>query len=261
VGVQAVLDAVGETGVFDDAVGAAVKKSGLMDTLIEWGRKVPGAKEMIQNVKDRTAAALHRLGMDLDKWNLTRDQETEAIKLVEAANDFTDEEAGQIAQQVASELTHSDVNATIESNKTIFLKSKNMKLEGMQHPETDVAFKKVQFILNGSSCEVVAAQFKNVGQVHLQQEAYLWRRGKQDRCSSLLLWETLSQMDQSQNTLTEEQMQQLAKGKKPTGYTWHHDVIPGTVQLVDTKIHQKTGHTGGYAIWGRGSKTGGHDDG
>ena len=34
-GVQAVLDAVGETGVFDDAVGAAVKKSGLMDTLIE----------------------------------------------------------------------------------------------------------------------------------------------------------------------------------------------------------------------------------
>ena len=35
--VQAVLDAVGETGVFDDAVGAAVKKSGLMDTLVEWG--------------------------------------------------------------------------------------------------------------------------------------------------------------------------------------------------------------------------------
>ena len=37
VGVQAVLDAVGETGVFDDAVGAAVKKSGQMDTLVEWG--------------------------------------------------------------------------------------------------------------------------------------------------------------------------------------------------------------------------------
>ena len=196
-GLAAGVELLVESGATEEMIGAAVKKSGLMDTLIELGRKIPGAKEMIQNVKDQTAAALHRLGMDLNTWDLTRDQETEAIKLVEAMNDFTDEEAGQIAQQVASELTHSDVNATIESNKTIFLKSKNMKLEGMQHPETDVAFKKVQFILNGSSCEVVAAQFKNVGQVHLQQEAYLWRRGKQDRCSSLLLWETLSQMDQS----------------------------------------------------------------
>ncbi|MBQ4576705.1 MAG: hypothetical protein IJB07_03150 [Firmicutes bacterium] len=118
VGVQAVLDAVGETGVFDDAVGAAVKKSGLMDTLVEWGRKIPGAKEMIQNVKDRTAAALHRLGMDLNTWDLTRDQETEAIKLVEAANDFTDEEAGMLAKTYANnlELTTAGTDDIVDSS-------------------------------------------------------------------------------------------------------------------------------------------------
>jgi A nuclease of the HNH/ENDO VII superfamily with conserved WHH len=35
----------------------------------------------------------------------------------------------------------------------------------------------------------------------------------------------------------------------PKGYTWHHHEDTGRMQLVDTKIHKTTAHTGGYAIW------------
>jgi len=35
----------------------------------------------------------------------------------------------------------------------------------------------------------------------------------------------------------------------PKGYTWHHHQTTGRMQLVETKIHSKTGHTGGFALW------------
>jgi len=37
----------------------------------------------------------------------------------------------------------------------------------------------------------------------------------------------------------------------PKGYTWHHHQDYGRMQLVKTSIHSKTGHTGGWSIWGR----------
>jgi hypothetical protein len=42
--------------------------------------------------------------------------------------------------------------------------------------------------------------------------------------------------------------------KNPPGLTWHHNQKPGLMQLVDTKIHAATGHTGGQAIWGNRAK-------
>jgi len=98
VGVQAVLDAVGETGVFDDAVGAAVKKTGLMDTLIEWGRKIPGAKQIIDSVEERLDKQLFKAGMDMYDRNLTRKQEKDWIELTIDLNDFTDAETAEIVK-------------------------------------------------------------------------------------------------------------------------------------------------------------------
>ncbi|MEM7174094.1 MAG: HNH endonuclease [Bacteroidota bacterium] len=40
----------------------------------------------------------------------------------------------------------------------------------------------------------------------------------------------------------------------PPGYTWHHHQEYGVMELVETEIHQKTGHTGGWALWGKNVK-------
>jgi RHS repeat-associated protein len=34
----------------------------------------------------------------------------------------------------------------------------------------------------------------------------------------------------------------------PKGYTWHHHQEKGRMQLVDSDIHSKTGHTGGFSM-------------
>ncbi|MBS1749785.1 MAG: HNH endonuclease, partial [Bacteroidetes bacterium] len=34
----------------------------------------------------------------------------------------------------------------------------------------------------------------------------------------------------------------------PKGYTWHHHETDGRMQLVESKVHSKTGHTGGFSL-------------
>ena len=36
----------------------------------------------------------------------------------------------------------------------------------------------------------------------------------------------------------------------PRNYTWHHHQTPGRMQLVSSKVHASTGHTGGFSLWG-----------
>lgn len=40
----------------------------------------------------------------------------------------------------------------------------------------------------------------------------------------------------------------------PSGYTWHHGVNPGQMDLVPTDIHQSARHRGGRSIWGGGAE-------
>ncbi len=35
----------------------------------------------------------------------------------------------------------------------------------------------------------------------------------------------------------------------PRGYVWHHNEKYGVMQLVDSTVHLKTGHTGGFNLW------------
>lgn len=35
----------------------------------------------------------------------------------------------------------------------------------------------------------------------------------------------------------------------PKGYTWHHHQSKGRMQLVNSSVHSKTGHTGGFSLW------------
>ncbi|WP_224773324.1 HNH endonuclease [Metabacillus idriensis] len=54
--------------------------------------------------------------------------------------------------------------------------------------------------------------------------------------------------------LDEDNLIDLKAGKTPEKYTWHHHQKPGRMELVDSEIHSKTGHTGGQKIWGKDSE-------
>ena len=51
----------------------------------------------------------------------------------------------------------------------------------------------------------------------------------------------------------DDQLEAIRSGEKPSGFTWHHDVEPGNMQLVPSRIHQNCGHYGGKNVWGGGT--------
>jgi len=54
-------------------------------------------------------------------------------------------------------------------------------------------------------------------------------------------------MDKHQ--FTQEQLQQLSMERTPRGFVWHHDVVPGNMQLVESHVHRRTAHDTGYCNW------------
>ena len=52
---------------------------------------------------------------------------------------------------------------------------------------------------------------------------------------------------------TPDQLADIKAGDNPYGYTWHHDVDPGHMQLVPMDVHQACRHSGGRSLWGGGA--------
>lgn len=50
-----------------------------------------------------------------------------------------------------------------------------------------------------------------------------------------------------------DQLAAIEARETPDGHTWHHDVEPGKMQLIPTRIHQVCTHYGGRSLWGGGS--------
>ena len=69
---------------------------------------------------------------------------------------------------------------------------------------------------------------------------------------NLLLNEAISKDPALKSKFTEAQLEQIAKGQNPKGFTWHHNEEVGKMQLVDSNIHDLSKHTGGRAMWGGG---------
>jgi len=70
---------------------------------------------------------------------------------------------------------------------------------------------------------------------------------------NLALLDHLKKHHDSIKHFDDSQLAAIARGHDPKGYTWHHDVQTGRMQLVPTLIHDSCKHYGGKNVWGGGS--------
>lgn len=133
------------------------------------------------------------------------------------------------------------------------IKTRNEGLEGQEHPETGVPFEKRQVEVDGKQYEVVAPRFESAYDAQLPEDKLKSTDREQFKECNAQLKEAVENDPELREKFDEEQLEQIENGDTPDGYTWHHDVDVGKMQLVDTETHQKTAHTGGRAIWGGGS--------
>lgn len=119
---------------------------------------------------------------------------------------------------------------------------KNGNLAGKNHPVTDVPFDSEGFPV-----------FESEFSMKLDPSDYLKTRPTHFRRASKDLYNKAMKDSTLTNKFTAEELATFKKGGVPENYTWHHHQDTGVMELVDSVIHGKTGHTGGFSIWGPGN--------
>ena len=184
------------------------------------------------------------------------EREPEALEQGRLSDRLDSEALGRLSEAVQTdyaELTSAGASDKIDSQVSTYietLKSRNMKLEGMTHEATGVPFERYQVEMNGKLYEIVAPKFESFHTVQLPEELYFASNKAQFRKCSLETYQAAMSDPQLRGLFSDEQLEQMSKGKTPDGYTWHHNIKTGEMQLVDSELHKKTGHTGGKYLWG-----------
>jgi hypothetical protein len=144
-------------------------------------------------------------------------------------------------------------NISLESLKAQNINTINSRLEGIEHPETGVKYvRKEVEDGNGNMISVVVPEFEKAFSTELSEENLQETDKKQfDECNEKLK-EAYDNGELDTSKFTERQLEQIKNGDKPEGFTWHHSEVKGRMELVDTKTHSATAHTGGKSIWGGG---------
>lgn len=136
------------------------------------------------------------------------------------------------------------------------LTTRNGRLEGQTHPETGIPYeRKTVETHKGENVDGVFPVFDSKFDANLPEILFKSSDSQQFKESNRQLKEWVdNNPDEARNIFDTEQLEDIARGRTPEGCTWHHSEEKGVMQLVDTEVHAKTGHTGGKTIWGGGNE-------
>lgn len=136
------------------------------------------------------------------------------------------------------------------------IETRNDHLTGYEHPETGVPFvEKTVDLPNGQVVEGTFPVFDENFNVMIAEDLYLEGDDVHFKIAIDTLYEAIKENPNLADELgfSHDDVQAVASGQTPEGFTWHHNEEPGLLQLVDEETHAQTAHTGGRAIWGGGS--------
>jgi hypothetical protein len=85
----------------------------------------------------------------------------------------------------------------------------------------------------------------------LSREDYSKTRPEHEKICNGRLKDEIAKKPELRAKFTDVQLEQIESGKTPKGYTWHHTDEPGRMQLVESGVHSRCKHLGGFAMWGR----------
>lgn len=130
----------------------------------------------------------------------------------------------------------------------------NEGLAGQKYPGTDVEYKEHIFVLDGEKVEGVFPEFASKFDTMLPKELRNASDKDQFEYCTQQLSKQIERNPEFAKQFTPRQLEQIEKGEpRISGLTWHHNEVPGKMQLVDAKEHDTCRHTGGRSIWGGGS--------
>ena len=132
------------------------------------------------------------------------------------------------------------------------LKTQYNKLENRVCPGTDVKYVRKAVDLMGTKIEGVFPEFKSAFTTFLPDNILMASDGKQFNYCIKSLQNEIKNNPALSKKFSARELEQIKAGKTPSGFTWHHNEMPGKMELVKSDIHDTAKHTGGRAVWGGG---------
>ena len=133
------------------------------------------------------------------------------------------------------------------------LNTNNQELAGMKHPITGVKYEKKVVDLFGTKIEGVFPKFEPIFTAKLPNDKLITTDHIQFKECNSQLKSAIENDSKLKGKFSKEQIEMINDGMTPRGYTWNHNEETGKMELVDSKKHSNSNHTGGKAIWGGGS--------
>lgn len=130
----------------------------------------------------------------------------------------------------------------------------NEGLAGQTYPGTNVEYRKHTFMLNGEKVEGVFPKFDSKFDTMLPKDFRSASDTEQFKYCTQKLAKQIENNPELAKQLTPRQLEQIKNGEpRISGLTWHHNEIPGKMQLTNAIEHNTCRHTGGRSIWGGGA--------
>lgn len=145
-------------------------------------------------------------------------------------------------------------NTKKDIHETRHIKTINEELAGKTYPETDIPYRKHVFRLNGEKVEGVFPVFDSKFDTFMKKDLRKASDTEQFKYCTEKLKQRIEMNPEFGKQFTQRQLEQIKAGEpRISGLTWHHNEVPGKMQLVSSTDHEKCRHTGGRSIWGGGS--------
>lgn len=153
-----------------------------------------------------------------------------------------------------SNKTRAFENSSKEIKSPYHISTINEGLSGQIYPGTDVKYRKHIFMLNGEKVEGIFPEFNTKFDTRLPKELRNASDTEQFKYCTQQLEKKIEKNPEFAKQFTSRQLEQI-KNVEPriSGLTWHHNEIPGKMQLVEATEHNTCRHTGGRNIWGGGT--------
>ncbi len=170
-----------------------------------------------------------------------------------------DERPKELSQRQKNELISKGMSPGIVGDCTYkdgvyYLKTTFNKFEGRTFANTGIAYVRKTIEYFGRKIEGVFPKFDSVYTAQLPSEMLKASDTIQFGECNRQLQDAIKNNLDLKNSFSSRQLEQIARGKNPGGYTWHHNEEVGKMELVKSDVHAESWHTGGRAIWGGGSQ-------
>ena len=241
---------IGEVSAVVAEVSAEAAKEAAKETAKEMGKAAAEKSVDVAKRVDVSSKALDAKSITGDISKRITPGEV-ASEVPKEGKDLT---SSQISELVSKGMSPGIVNDCKFQDGIYKLKTTNEKLCDTVHPETGVKYERKVVDLFGSKIEGVFPKFESVFTAQLPSDKLIATDAIQKSECLSQLQSAIKANPSLGECFTPRQLELIADGKMPGGFTWNHNEEVGKMELVDFDKHASAGHTGGKAIWGGGNR-------